>query len=225
VNGARRLASFAARRVAARRLRSGGAALMAKRLFDLLGAGLALLLLWPLMAAIAVAIKLDSRGPVFFRQQRVGRHGVPFRIRKFRSMVADAPQRGPALTVGDDARITRVGHWLRRTRLDELPQFIDVLAGRMSLVGPRPELPQYVAQYPPGLRERALSVRPGITDPSSLLFLDESRLLARAADPEREYVEVILPRKLQCAADYAARASLWSDLGVLWRTLWRLARG
>ena len=192
---------------------------MAKRLFDLLGAGLGLLLLSPLLLAIAVAIKLDSRGPVFFRQVRVGRHGVPFRIHKFRTMVADAPQRGPALTVGADARITRIGRWLRRTRLDELPQLIDVLAGTMSLVGPRPEVPQYVAHYPASLRERALSVRPGITDPSSLLYLDESDLLARAADPEREYIEVILPRKLQCAADYAAQASLRSDFGVLLRTL------
>ena len=192
---------------------------MAKRVFDLLGASLALLLLLPLMLAIALAIKLDSRGPVFFRQQRVGRRGVPFDIHKFRSMAADAPQRGPALTVGDDPRITRVGRWLRRTRLDELPQLLDVLAGTMSLVGPRPEVPQYVAHYPAALRERALSVRPGITDPSSLLYLDEAELLARAADPEREYIEVILPRKLQCAADYAAQASLRSDLGVLLRTL------
>ena len=192
---------------------------MAKRVFDLLGASLALLLLLPLMLAIALAIKLDSRGPVFFRQQRVGRRGVPFDIHKFRSMAADAPQRGPALTVGDDPRITRVGRWLRRTRLDELPQLLDVLAGTMSLVGPRPEVPQYVAHYPPQLRERALSVRPGITDPSSLLYLDEADLLARAADPEREYIEVILPRKLQCAADYAAQANLRSDLGVLLRTL------
>ena len=192
---------------------------MAKRVFDLLGASLALLLLLPLMLAIALAIKLDSRGPVFFRQQRVGRRGVPFDIHKFRSMAADAPQRGPALTVGDDPRITRIGRWLRRTRLDELPQLLDVLAGRMSLVGPRPEVPQYVAHYPSQLRERALSVRPGITDPSSLLYLDEADLLARAADPEREYIEVILPRKLQCAADYAAQANLRSDLGVLLRTL------
>jgi lipopolysaccharide/colanic/teichoic acid biosynthesis glycosyltransferase len=192
---------------------------MAKRAFDLLGASVALLLLLPLMLAIALAIKLDSRGPVFFRQQRVGRHGVPFCIHKFRSMVADASQRGPALTVGDDPRITRVGRWLRRTRLDELPQLFDVLAGHMSLVGPRPEVPQHVVHYPPQLRERALSVRPGITDPSSLLYLDEAELLARAADPEREYIEVILPRKLKCAADYAAQANLRSDLGVLLRTL------
>ena len=198
---------------------------MPKRLFDLLGASLALLLLSPLMLAIAAAIRLDSRGPVFFRQQRVGRHGVLFRIHKFRSMVADAPLRGPALTVGADARITRVGHWLRRTRLDELPQLIDVLAGHMSLVGPRPEVPMYVAHYPAALRERALSVRPGITDPSSLLYLHESEQLARAADPEREYIEVILPRKLQCAADYAAKANLRSDLVVLLRTLKLLIAG
>jgi lipopolysaccharide/colanic/teichoic acid biosynthesis glycosyltransferase len=198
---------------------------MPKRLFDLLGASLALLLLSPLMLAIAATIKLDSRGPVFFRQQRVGRHGVLFRIHKFRSMVADAPLRGPALTVGADARITRVGHWLRRTRLDELPQLIDVLAGHMSLVGPRPEVPMYVAHYPAALRERALSVRPGITDPSSLLYLHESEQLARAADPEREYIEVILPRKLQCAADYASKANLRSDLVVLLRTLKLLIAG
>ena len=192
---------------------------MAKRLFDLLGAGLALSLAALPMLIIALYIKFDSPGPVFFRQQRVGRYGVPFRIHKFRTMVRDAAQRGPALTVGNDARVTRAGRWLRRTRLDEMPQLIDVLAGDMSLVGPRPEVSQYVARYPPHLRERALSVRPGITDPSSLLYLYESELLARAADPEREYVEVILPRKLQCAAEYAAQANLFSDIGVLWRTV------
>jgi len=192
---------------------------MAKRLFDLLGAAVALVLLSPLLLALALWIKLDSPGPVFFRQERVGRFGRPFRIHKFRTMVADAPQRGPALTIGADPRITRCGAWLRRTRLDELPQFIDVLQGHMSLVGPRPEVPRYVQHYPPDLRERALAVRPGITDPSSLAFIDEAELLARAADPEREYVEHILPRKLQAAADYAAQANLWTDLQVIARTL------
>lgn len=192
---------------------------MAKRLFDLLGAAAALLLLAPLLLVVALVIKLDSPGPVFFRQERVGRHGRLFRIHKFRTMVADAPQRGPALTVGADPRITRSGAWLRHTRLDELPQLIDVLRGCMSLVGPRPEVPHYVQHYPPGLRERALAVRPGITDPSSLEFLDEGALLAAAADPEREYIERILPVKLKAAADYAARASLWTDLQVIVRTL------
>ncbi len=192
---------------------------MSKRLFDVVGAGLALVLFSPLLLLLALVIRLDSPGPVFFRQERVGRHGVPFRIHKFRTMVADAPARGLALTVGADPRITRCGAWLRRTRLDELPQLIDVLRGDMSLVGPRPEVPRYVQHYPSGLRERALAVRPGITDPSSLEFIDEASLLANAADPEREYIERILPRKLQCAADYADRASLWTDLRVLWRTL------
>jgi lipopolysaccharide/colanic/teichoic acid biosynthesis glycosyltransferase len=188
-----------------------------KRLFDVGVAALALLLLAPLLAALALWIRLDSPGPVFFRQQRVGRHGVPFRIHKFRTMVHGAA--GLPLTVGDDPRITRAGAWLRRTRLDELPQFIDVLAGDMSLVGPRPEVPKYVALYPPALRERLLAVRPGLTDPSSLDFIDEAARLAAAADPEREYVERILPAKLQRAAAYAQRATLWTDIGVLWRTL------
>ncbi len=198
---------------------------MAKRAFDLAVAALLLLLLWPLMLAIAAWIKLDSPGPVFFRQQRAGRHGVPFRIHKFRTMVADAPQRGGALTLQDDARITRAGAWLRPRRLDELPQLLDVLAGTMSLVGPRPEVPAYVAHYPPALREAALSVRPGITSPGALEFLDEAAQLARSADPEREYVQVILPRKVQLAADYAAQRSLRGDLCVLGRTLKRLLMG
>ncbi len=199
---------------------------MAKRLFDLLGATLALALLASPMLLVALLIKVDGPGPVFFRQDRVGRFGRVFRIHKFRTMVADAPQRGPALTVGADPRITRSGQWLRRTRLDELPQLIDVLLGHMSLVGPRPEVPKYVEHYPPALRDQALAVRPGITDPSSLAFLDEDELLAAAADPEREYIEHILPRKLQAAADYAASASLWTDLQVIARTLRLLvARG
>ena len=196
---------------------------MAKRLFDLLGATLALLLLSPLLLAAALAIKLDSPGPVFYRQQRVGRHGVPFFIHKFRTMRHGAG--GPLLTVGDDPRITRVGTFLRRTRIDELPQFIDVLQGHMSLVGPRPEVPRYVAQYPPELRERVLAVRPGITDPASLAYIDEGRLLAAAADPEREYIEVILPAKLQQAAAYAEHANLLTDIGVLVRTARRLLGG
>ena len=198
---------------------------MAKRLFDVALSALALLLLALPMLAIAAWIRLDSPGPVFFRQQRVGRHGVPFAIHKFRTMRHGAG--GLALTVGDDARITRAGRWLRRTRLDELPQLLDVLAGHMSLVGPRPEVPRYVALYPPALRDRALAVRPGITDPASLEHLDEAALLAAAADPEREYVERILPRKVAQAAAYAERATLASDVAVLARTaraLWQRAR-
>lgn len=192
---------------------------MAKRLFDLLGSAAALLLLAPLMLALAVWIALDSGGPVFYRQQRVGRFGRAFRIHKFRTMSVGADLHGPLVTVGDDARVTRAGRWLRHWRLDELPQFIDVLRGDMSLVGPRPEVPRYLAQMPADLRARVLAVRPGVTDPVSLAHVDEAGLLAAAADPEREYVEVILPRKLRAAADYADRASLWTDLAVLAGTL------
>lgn len=193
---------------------------MAKRLFDVLVSVSALVLLSPLLLLVALAVKLDSPGPVFFRQQRVGRHGVPFSIHKFRTMHAGAA--GLPLTVGADARITRVGRFLRRTRIDELPQFIDVLQGTMSVVGPRPEVPRYVAHYPPALRARALAVRPGITDPASLAYIDEAGQLARAADPERAYIEDILPAKLALAADYAERATLWTDIAVLGRTVLRL---
>ena len=191
---------------------------MTKRAFDLAMASFGLLFAAPLMIVVALAIKLDSPGPVMFRQERVGLRGRIFRIHKFRTMV-DAATNGPTLTVGNDARITRTGRFLRRSKLDELPQLFDVLAGQMSLVGPRPELPQYVALYPAPLRDKVLALRPGITHPDSLALADESALLARAADPEREYVEVILPRKLQGAVDYAEHATLVTDLKVIMRTL------
>jgi lipopolysaccharide/colanic/teichoic acid biosynthesis glycosyltransferase len=202
---------------------------MAKRLLDVVGASLGLLLLAPLLLGVAVAIKLDSPGPVFFRQQRVGRFGRPFRIHKFRTMVVQDQGRPEAqtrqLTIGADPRITRVGAWLRRTKVDELAQFIDVLQGTMSLVGPRPEVPRYVALYPAALRERVLSVKPGITDMASLTYRDESTLLARAADPEREYLEVVMPAKLALAARYAEGPTLRGDLVILWRTLRVLLTG
>jgi lipopolysaccharide/colanic/teichoic acid biosynthesis glycosyltransferase len=196
---------------------------LGKRAFDLLLAGLGLVLLSPLLLVIAIAIRIDSPGPVFYRQERIGRHGVPFRIHKFRTMRHEPQHGGPQITVGDDARITRVGVFLRRTKLDELPQFIDVLRGRMSLVGPRPEVPRYVALYPAELRAEVLSVRPGITDLASIEFRDEAALLARASDAEREYVEVVMPRKLALAARYVRSASLVLDVTILWRTLRLLA--
>lgn len=192
---------------------------MAKRLFDVFCAGLGLLLLSPLWMLVAIWIKLDSPGPVLFRQERVGRFGQPFFIHKFRSMRVDAPARGPQITVGDDPRITRSGRFLRASKIDELPQLWDVLRGAMSLVGPRPEVPRYVALYTPEQRELVLSVRPGITDPASLQFRHESEILARAADPEREYVEVILPAKLRIAGDYVRDASVWGDLRLILATL------
>lgn len=195
---------------------------MAKRLFDLWASGLGLLLLAPMLLAMAIAIKLDSPGPVFFRQLRVGRHGIPFRIHKFRTMTyqqTDAEAATAQLTAGADPRITRIGGLLRRTKLDEMAQLIDVFVGRMSLVGPRPEVPRYVALYPPALRDKVLSVRPGITDPASLAFRDESARLACVADPEREYVEMVMPAKLQLSARYVDEASFTGDLRLIAATL------
>jgi len=198
---------------------------VAKRLFDIVLASLGVVLILPLLAVLALWIKLDSPGPVFFRQERVGRHGVPFRIHKLRSMRVAQDAAAPQVTVGDDVRITRAGRFIRRHRLDELPQLIDVLAGSMSLVGPRPEVPRYVAQYPADLRDKVLSVRPGITDPASLEFLDEAAMLAAAVDPEREYVEAVLPVKLRLAAQYVDQASLRRDVQVLLATLRLLVFG
>jgi lipopolysaccharide/colanic/teichoic acid biosynthesis glycosyltransferase len=192
---------------------------MAKRLFDILCSSIGLLLLSPLLLVVAAWVKLDSRGPVMFRQERVGRFGRTFRIHKFRTMRVDAPTLGPQITIGDDARITRSGRWLRASKVDELPQLWDVLRGAMSLVGPRPEVPRYVAMYPAELRELVLSVRPGITDPASLSFRNESELLAQAEDPEREYVEVVMPMKLGLAADYVRNASLGGDIRLILATL------
>ncbi len=197
---------------------------MAKRLFDLIVAGLLLLLLAPLMLALAAWVRADSPGPALYRQRRVGQGGREFLMHKFRSMRADAT--GLPLTVAGDARITRAGAVLRRTRLDELPQLLDVLAGHMSLVGPRPEVPRYVAHYPAALRDRALALRPGLASPAALAWIDEDQRLAAAADPEHEYIQHILPAKLQAALDYAERATLASDIAVLWRTVRTLlARG
>ncbi|MGM9516918.1 sugar transferase [Roseateles sp. DB2] len=198
---------------------------MGKRLFDILAAGLGLLLLSPLLLAVALWIRWDSPGPVLFRQERVGRGGRPFFIHKFRSMRVDAPALGPQITIGEDPRITASGRFIRRSKIDELPQLWDVLRGAMSLVGPRPEVPRYVALYPADLRDLVLSVRPGITDPASLAFRDESERLAGAADPERAYVEDILPAKLRLSAAYVRQASLLTDLKLIMGTLRSLFGG
>lgn len=191
---------------------------MFKRVVDVLVAAIGLLILLPFGLLVAIAIKLDSPGPVFFRQERVGRGGVPFRIFKFRTMTV-ATGAHLQITVEGDTRVTRVGAVLRRTKLDELPQLIDVLRGTMSLVGPRPEVPKYVAHYPQSWRERLLSVRPGITDFASVHFRRESELLARAEDPERAYIEEVLPQKLQYALHYVDNPSLRNDLKVIRITL------
>lgn len=189
-----------------------------KRGFDVAAAGIGLLAVSPLLALAALLVKLDDGGPVFFGQTRVGRGGHPFTIWKLRTMVPDAESRGRALTVGGDPRITRVGRWLRRFKVDELPQLWNVLRGEMSLVGPRPEVPRYVALYTPDQR-RVLDLVPGITDPASIRFRDESTLLAASSDPEALYLHEILPQKLDLALRYAGQANLRSDIGVLIRTV------
>lgn len=191
-----------------------------QRTMDVVLAGAGLLCLAPVFLLMAAWIKWDSPGPVFFRQERVGRGGRVFRIHKFRTMVHQPEgSTGPQLTVGADLRITQAGQCLRRTKLDELAQLIDVLQGTMSLVGPRPEVPRYVALYPDEIRAQVLAVRPGITDLASIEFRDESTLLACAADPEHTYVHDILPRKLRLAQCYVAQASLATDVRILWRTV------
>jgi lipopolysaccharide/colanic/teichoic acid biosynthesis glycosyltransferase len=191
---------------------------MSKRLFDVVAAGCGLILLAPMLLALALWIRLDSPGPALFRQRRVGRYGRHFDIYKFRTM-ADRRDEGRQLTVGQDPRITRAGRFLRRTKLDELPQLLNVLVGTMSLVGPRPEVPRYVDRYPPAVREAVLSVAPGITDLAAILYKDENDILGRAPDPERAYIETILPVKLEYYQRYVRERSFWLDVRIIFRTL------
>ena len=196
---------------------------MLKRAFDVASSAVGLVVLSPVFLVVAALIKAKDRGPVFFRQERVGRHGRPFRIHKFRTMrVANA---GALITSADDARITPVGAFLRRTKLDELPQLIDVLRGDMSVVGPRPEVPRYVAMWGDDARAEILSVRPGISDPAAIAFRNEQDVLAAADDPERHYVEVILPQKVAMYLDYVRTRSFVGDLRVIFGTLAEIARG
>ena len=187
--------------------------LLLKRLFDMAASGIGLLLLAPLLLVLAVWIKCDSAGPVFFLQERVGLCGKLFRIIKFRSMRQH--HAGPQITVGEDARITRSGRFIRAYKLDELPQLINVLLGDMSLVGPRPEVPRYVALYPADVRDEVLSVRPGMTDLASVQYRSESDLLAASSDPERTYTTVILPAKLALYQQYVRQRSLWLDVRII----------
>lgn len=192
------------------------------RLRDVVASGLGLVLLSPLLLAVAIAILLDSPGPVFFRQTRVGLHGRHFRIHKFRTMRVDAA--GPAVSATGDSRVTRVGRLLRRTKIDELPQLLDVLRGEMSLVGPRPEVPQYVSLWPEDLRPVILSVRPGITDPATVQLRDEADILAQSQDPERVYIEELLPLKTREYARYVQTRSFVGDLKTIAATLGAVCR-
>jgi lipopolysaccharide/colanic/teichoic acid biosynthesis glycosyltransferase len=196
---------------------------MLKRAFDLCAAAFGVLLLAPLLVAVALWIRLDSPGPVLFRQIRVGRHGRLFEILKFRTMAAQ-PDLKRLLTVGRDPRITRAGHILRKYKLDELPQLFNVIHGTMSLVGPRPEVPRYVACYPPRERELVLSVKPGVTDWASILFKDENAILGQALDPEQAYIDTILPTKLEYYLRYVRERTFWVDLHIIASTLRAIAR-
>lgn len=196
--------------------------MISKRLFDLFWAGFGLLVLALPLAFVACLIFATSFGPVFFRQERVGRDGRRFRIWKFRTMVVNAERHGPQITVGRDRRITFIGHWLRLTKLDEFPQLINVLTGEMSLVGPRPEVPRFVDLYTDEQR-RVLSLIPGITDEASIHFRNEAAILAKEADPHRAYIELIMPEKIRINLEYAARSTIWTDFLVIIRTLFFIA--
>lgn len=194
----------------------------AQRWFDIFGASVGLLLLSPLLLLAALWVKFDSPGPVLYRAVRVGQAGKTFRLFKFRSMVADADRRGPGITTAGDARVTKSGRWLRRTKVDELPQLINVLRGEMSLVGPRPEDPRYVALYTDEQR-RVLAYRPGITSAASLAYRHEERVLS-GANWDQVYREQVLPAKLAADLAYLAHRSLFTDIRLILRTIAAMAQ-
>lgn len=198
--------------------------LIAKRAMDIVLSACALAVLWPLLLLIALAILIDDPGPVFYRQVRVGRNGKTFRIFKFRSMVMDADKKGLAITVGRDSRITRVGAVLRKTKLDELAQLLNVFLGQMSFVGPRPEVPKYVELYTPYQRQ-VLLVRPGITDYASIAYRNENDLLAGAPNPEAMYIERIMPDKIELNMKYLREISPLADIRLILKTIVAVIKG
>lgn len=192
-----------------------------KRIFDIVASGLGLLVLSPLFLVLAVWIKLDSDGPVFYRQVRVGRHNRDFKLFKFRSMRVGSDKNGLITVGGHDPRVTRSGYFIRKYKLDELPQLINVFIGDMSLVGPRPEVRKYVDMYTPE-QMHVLDVRPGITDMASIRYRNENELLEQAEDPDRYYVEVIMQDKLRINLEYVAKHSFLFDLGLIFKTFWEI---
>ena len=196
---------------------------MVKRSFDLLLAALALLVLAPLLAVVAITVRLTSAGPALFRQERIGRYGRVFVLLKFRTMrVLNGTEKG-SFDAGNVSRITSFGRFLRKTKLDELPQLWNVLTGDMALVGPRPEVRKWVEVYPDRWA-KVLTVRPGITDPASIVYRDEEEILARSADPERTYREEILPHKLSLYEEYVHTRSFGGDIGIIFKTLKTVAK-
>ncbi|MDC2223414.1 sugar transferase [Bacteroides thetaiotaomicron] len=192
-----------------------------KRLFDIVASGLGLLCLSPLFLILAVWIKCDTPGPVFYRQTRVGRYNRDFRLYKFRSMRIGADRQGLITVGGHDTRITRSGYFIRKYKLDEFPQLINVFIGDMSLVGPRPEVRKYVDLYTQE-QMHVLDVRPGITDLASIRYRNENELLAQAANPDRYYIETIMPDKLRINLEYVANHSFWSDIVFIFKTFWEI---
>lgn len=188
-----------------------------KRLLDVAASGLGLVVLSPLFLTIAIWIKIDSKGPVFYRQVRVGRYNKDFRIFKFRSMRVGA-DKGSLVTIGGrDPRVTRSGYWIRKFKLDELPQLINVFIGDMSLVGPRPEVRHYVGYWTPE-QMHVLDVRPGITDPASIKFRNENELMEKAEDPEKYYIEVIMQEKIRLYLEYVEKHNFFYDIGLIFKT-------
>lgn len=196
---------------------------MVKRLFDITASFAGLICLSPLLLIIAVWIKLDSSGPVFFRQVRVGRFEIPFRIHKFRTMAVNSESSG-RLTVGSDSRITSSGHILRKAKIDELPQLIDVFIGKMSLVGPRPEVQEFIDCYPQDIKDRVLSVRPGITDKASIEMVDENEILAGYHDSRQAYIDIILPLKQKYYLEYVDMNSFWFDIKIIFSTFYKIIK-
>ena len=192
--------------------------LVLKRAMDIVISGGALLVIWPVLLLIALAIKIDDPGPVFYRQVRVGKDGKEFRIFKFRTMIVDADKKGLQITVGKDNRITRIGRLLRKTKLDELAQLINVFVGEMSFVGPRPEVPRYVNLYTPYQRQ-VLLVRPGITDYASIAYRNENDMLEGAEDPDRMYIDVIMPDKIELNMKYLREISPLADIRLILSTI------
>jgi len=191
---------------------------MLKRAFDLLSCIVGLVLLIPVFIIVAIWIKLDSSGPIFYRQERVGRNGEIFKIHKFRTMRCDSERKG-RLTVGNDSRITTSGHFLRKSKVDELPQLIDVVLGKMSLVGPRPEVQEFIDEYPSDVKDIVLSVRPGITDKASIEMVDENEILGKYDDPRKAYIEHVLPIKQQYYVDYVNSRTFFGDILIIRDTL------
>lgn len=193
--------------------------MLLKRIFDLFFVVPGVLALSLVFLVIAFLIKREGNGPILFKQIRVGLNGRLFHVLKFRTMVVDAENKGAKVTVGGDPRITKVGHWLRKYKLDELPQLFNILKGDMSLVGPRPEVPEYVEFYSKEQKEIVLSVRPGITDKASIEFRNENELLAGSSDPVKDYREKVLPIKLSYYMQYVKEQSLWGDFKIVIKTI------